>query len=320
MRPLVSVIVPNYNHAKYLTARMDSILNQSYPDFEVIILDDCSKDASRGIIEGYRSNPKVSNIVYNQENSGSPFIQWNKGIRLSRGSLIWIAESDDHCALNFLEETVRKMESYPSAGLVFSQSLERDDILGTESLSFEHSPRFRIAFKQSYFEKGPREITEKLAYENTIPNASGVLFRKSIFEQVGGADESMKLCGDWFLWVKILLISDVYFISEPLNLFRLTNISVRTRFSKVQTFNERMKILGYMRDNGIKGIPAKELTLIRGLFNSFKLPDLKKPVRMVLSDSGTLNKLLLMVPAFALSIIDRVTGNFSRIQKKMNFN
>ncbi len=319
MKPLVTVIVPNYNHAKYLSERLDSILNQSYQDFEVIILDDCSTDNSREVIENYRSNPKISNIVYNERNSGSPFIQWNKGIRLSRGSLIWIAESDDYCALTFLEETVRKMESYPSAGLVYTQSLERDEMSGAESISFENSPRFRKSFRNSYFEKGPREITKKLAYENTIPNASGVLFRKSIFEQVGGADESMKLCGDWFLWVKILLISDVYFISEPLNIFRLTNISVRNRFSKVQTFAERMKILAYMRDSGIKGIRAKELTLIRGLFNSFKLPDLQKPIRMVMSDSGTPNKLLL-IPAFALSIVDRITGNFSRIQKKMSSN
>ena len=86
--PLVSIIVPNYNHAKYLPARMDSILNQSFQDFEVIILDDCSTDNSRTVIESYRDCEKVTNIVYNEVNSGSPFIQWNKGVNLARGSLI----------------------------------------------------------------------------------------------------------------------------------------------------------------------------------------------------------------------------------------
>ncbi len=314
----VSVILPNYNHGKYLDERISSIINQTFQNFELIILDDHSTDNSKSIIEKYRSHPKISHIEFNEVNSGSPFRQWNKGIEISQGPLIWIAESDDFCKINFLEETVAKMNTFPSVGLVYTQSLELDEISGKEYISFKDSPRFKQAFNNSYFANGRIEVSEKLTYENTIPNASGVLFRKSVFRKVGGADESMNLCGDWFLWVKILLASDIYFIAEPLNVFRLTNISVRTRFSKVQTFIERMKILRWMRDNGIKKIPAKELVLIRNLFNSFKLQDLKKPVQMVMSDDRTGNKLFLMIPAFALSIVDRITGKISRIQKTMN--
>ena len=77
---MVSIIVPNYNHAPYLEQRFDSIYNQTYQDFEVIILDDCSTDASKSIIEKYRNHPKTKHIVYNSSNSSSPFKQWNKGI------------------------------------------------------------------------------------------------------------------------------------------------------------------------------------------------------------------------------------------------
>ncbi|ENV48656.1 hypothetical protein P255_00165 [Acinetobacter brisouii CIP 110357] len=73
----VSVIIPNYNHHKFLHARLDSILKQTYQNFEIIILDDCSTDESRDIIELYRNHPKVSHIIYNTKNSGSSFIQWN---------------------------------------------------------------------------------------------------------------------------------------------------------------------------------------------------------------------------------------------------
>ena len=66
--PLVSVIIPNYNHAAFLKRRIESILNQSLQDFELIILDDSSWDDSRGIIETYRGNLKISNIVYNDKN------------------------------------------------------------------------------------------------------------------------------------------------------------------------------------------------------------------------------------------------------------
>ncbi len=80
--PTVSVIVPNYNHAPFLTGRIESILRQTFRDFELIILDDHSSDQSKQIISSYQGNPKVSNIIYNDSNSGSPFRQWNKGIAM----------------------------------------------------------------------------------------------------------------------------------------------------------------------------------------------------------------------------------------------
>ena len=76
--PNVSVIIPNYNHALYLQVRLDSVFNQTYQDFEVIILDDCSTDNSREIIEKYANNPKTSHIIFNDVNSGSTIKQWEK--------------------------------------------------------------------------------------------------------------------------------------------------------------------------------------------------------------------------------------------------
>lgn len=104
--PLVSVIVPNYNHARFLDERMETILGQTYQNFEVIILDDKSTDESKEVIERYRGNAKVSAIVYNEENSGSPFKQWYKGFQLCKGEIVWIAESDDSCEPTFLESLV----------------------------------------------------------------------------------------------------------------------------------------------------------------------------------------------------------------------
>ena len=99
----VSVIIPNYNHAQYLPERIESVFGQTYPNYEVIILDDCSTDNSREVIEQYRTNPHVSQIIYNEENSGGVFKQWKKGLSLAKGDLLWIAESDDKCENTFLE-------------------------------------------------------------------------------------------------------------------------------------------------------------------------------------------------------------------------
>ena len=98
--PLVSVIIPNYNHARFLIERIDSVLNQSYKNFEIIVLDDKSTDNSVEIIMKYSNNKHVSQIVINDENSGSPFLQWQKGFKLAKGELVWIAESDDYCVDN----------------------------------------------------------------------------------------------------------------------------------------------------------------------------------------------------------------------------
>ncbi|MFN9114867.1 MAG: glycosyltransferase family 2 protein, partial [Bacteroidota bacterium] len=100
----VSVIVPNYNHSRFLRKRIDSILNQTYQNFELIILDDNSNDDSVSVIEEYHSCSSISHIVYNQVNSGSTFKQWEKGLSLAKGDWIWIAESDDMCSSLFLQE------------------------------------------------------------------------------------------------------------------------------------------------------------------------------------------------------------------------
>lgn len=86
-KPLVSVIIPNYNHAQFLDERIQTVLNQTYQNFELIILDDKSTDNSLEVINKYKNDPHVSEIVVNEENSGSTFKQWHKGFELAKGLL-----------------------------------------------------------------------------------------------------------------------------------------------------------------------------------------------------------------------------------------
>src|SRR5688572_1870647 len=120
---LVTVIIPNYNHASYLRQRIESVLNQTYKNIELIILDDCSTDNSREIIEKYRGHPKVSHIVYNEKNSGSTFKQWKKGIELAKGEWIWIAESDDWCEHTLLENLVHPFTKYSDISFAYCSLL-----------------------------------------------------------------------------------------------------------------------------------------------------------------------------------------------------
>lgn len=118
----VSVIVPNYNHEKYLRQRIESIISQTFQDFELILMDDCSTDNSRDILLSYKNKPHVTHVLLNEQNSGSPFKQWEKGILLAKGKFIWIAESDDYADSGFLENTVRLLEEHPEASICLTGS------------------------------------------------------------------------------------------------------------------------------------------------------------------------------------------------------
>ncbi|TXN72117.1 glycosyltransferase family 2 protein, partial [Methylobacterium sp. WL8] len=106
--PKVSIIVPNFNHAPYLNERLKSIYDQTYKNFEVILLDDCSYDESAKILTKFANTHKNNTRLFiNKKNSGGVFNQWKKGFSLAIGELIWIAESDDYCSSDFLSELVK---------------------------------------------------------------------------------------------------------------------------------------------------------------------------------------------------------------------
>ncbi len=114
--PVVSTIVPNYNHARFLPQRLDSILAQTFKDYELIVLDDASTDNSREVLERYARQAPIQ-LVFNGTNSGSPFIQWRKGAELARGEYLWIAESDDYADPRLLETLAGELQRNPKVGL-----------------------------------------------------------------------------------------------------------------------------------------------------------------------------------------------------------
>ena len=173
----VSVIVPNYNHAQFLEQRVNSLLSQTYIDFEIIIVDDASSDESIAILEAYRYHPKVSLLLVNDTNSGSPFKQWKKGIEHASGEFIWIAESDDYCSSEFLEECMKVIGDDPAIGLVYTQSVDVD-VNGEEiGDRLQYTDQFKPnIWKENFSMQGNDFIRNYLSHKNVIPNASAVLF------------------------------------------------------------------------------------------------------------------------------------------------
>jgi glycosyltransferase involved in cell wall biosynthesis len=236
---LISVILPNYNHAAFLQERIDSILFQTYEDFELIILDDCSSDNSREIIEKYKDHRKVSHIVYNNKNSGSPFKQWKKGIDLAKGEFIWIAESDDWSDKNFLV-AIAPFLSEEQVSLAYCRSFGVYE--NNQQVIFKWGEIIEPSLweKDQTF-KGKEFIDTFLKYRNVIPNASAVVFKKKYFKDIDKLFQ-MRYAGDWLLWVKIAEKGDIAYCSKPFNYFRFHDASTRGRKSFME---ERRKIREY---------------------------------------------------------------------------
>jgi glycosyltransferase involved in cell wall biosynthesis len=213
--PRVSIIIPNYNHARFLSERIESVLDQSFQDFEVIFLDDASTDNSLEVFKRYAGDARIRSI-FNETNSGSPFKQWNKGLKEAQGEYIWIAESDDFADKLFLEKLVSVLNSHPEVGIAYSQSYNVDENSKVKGLVSLPGARWRNNFKRS----GREELIESYMFNNTIPNASAVLFRTECYNALGGVPEGMRLAGDWYLWAKFMTRYDIFYLSAPLNYYR----------------------------------------------------------------------------------------------------
>ena len=217
----VSVIVPNYNHARFLRKRVDSILGQTFQDFELILLDDCSTDDSRLILSQYADDARVR-IEVNGANSGSPFKQWTKGVRLARGEYVWIAESDDYADSQMLERLVAVLDAQPEVVFVNCRSRRvfedgrLDDYADLYLVELD-----RDKWTDDFNVDGREECRNYFVHLNPVCNASSVVFRRAVYDRVGGADERLRYCGDWKIWAAMALNGRVAHVKEALNYHRL---------------------------------------------------------------------------------------------------
>lgn len=213
----VSIIIPNYNHSAYLKERIDSVLSQTYPNIEVIILDDCSTDNSKDLLLNYQFNSKVKTIIFNKVNSGSTFHQWKKGLSIATGDYVWFAESDDVADTNFLSETTSILDNNDNVGIVQTQSFiytNKSEILNV--FPNNHTP---FDWTKDFYSDGIPFIKKAMFVKNSLENASAILFRKSVFNS-NPIDTKYILNGDWVTYINILKNTNFYHIGKPLNYFR----------------------------------------------------------------------------------------------------
>ncbi|MBP5366493.1 MAG: glycosyltransferase [Bacteroidales bacterium] len=228
--PLVSIIVPNYNYARFLRQRMESVLNQTYCNTEIIILDDCSTDESASIIKQYvGTDDRIKCFIENSENSGSPFRQWAKGISFANGEFIWIAESDDDADLTLLAECVKLLVANPQASLCYTGSYTVDENNNPTDIEYDNWTEEHLKHPFAIYD-GKKFVSHNMYWTNYIYNASCVVFRKSAYDKLTDTSwQQMKSCGDWHFWTMMATVGDVISIHQKLNKFRRHSNSVTAR-------------------------------------------------------------------------------------------
>lgn len=242
----VSVILPNYNYSRYLGERIEGILNQSFQDFELIMLDDCSTDGSMEIMNRYKDDPHVTAIVENDKNSGSPFVQWMKGISMAQGEYVWIAEADDVAEKDFLQQCVEALDNNPVAAVCYTRSLRMDE--NNNPLPTKKEREAEVPY--TVFD-GKEFASRNMYWRCYIENASAVVFRRQAYMQ---CDVSrcleMHSSGDWLFWFKMCMQGDVIRVQRPLNHFRQHTASVTKRaISEGICFFEDADILRIIEDS-----------------------------------------------------------------------
>jgi glycosyltransferase involved in cell wall biosynthesis len=207
--PLVSFVVPCYKHGHFLAECVESILGQTYPNLEVLIMDDCSPDDTPAIARSI-ADPRVRH-VRNERNLGH-LANYNKGIGLATGKYVWLINVDDYLRRPYvLERFVATLERHPSAAYVICPAVR---VLGCQEAEpfGSHGPA-DVVFS------GP-QFLERLARGNCVPTPAAMV-RKASYERRGMFPLDLPHSGDWYQWCNHALYGGVAYLAEPMVCYRI---------------------------------------------------------------------------------------------------
>lgn len=230
----ISVVVPNYNYSKYLYQRIYSILTQNYKIYELIILDDCSTDNSREIIDEIVNECKdYINIkkIYNKKNSGRAFIQWENGFTKATGDYVWIAEADDYCTSDFLNHLVNNIKEDTIISYSDTAFIDSDGNLILKSIVPEIDVMKTGHWNKTYNNSGLDEFNNYTFLNCTIANVSSAIFKKSDYTKEFSLAKQYHQAGDWIFYAQLMHKGSISYYNKPLNFYRVhgNNISSVTK-------------------------------------------------------------------------------------------
>ena len=232
--PLVSVVMPAYNSEKYISEAIESILNQSFKNFEFIIVDDCSTDATFKIIDGYAKKDNRIIVLKNKSNLNVAKSR-NRGIARAKGKYIATMDSDDEA----LPSRLQDQWDYLNSGRDIAICIGNINIIN-ENGEFQYTREYPIYDK---------DLKRKVYRYNPFPNPTTVCL-KTVYEKIGGYDSSYALNEDFDFWLRAGVYYKFGNCGKVVLGYRVTSNSAshgRLRLTEKITFKLRWKAykLGY---------------------------------------------------------------------------
>jgi len=247
----VSVVIPNYNYSKYIIERIDSILLQTYPVYELIILDDCSTDDSVKVIENKIKTIEDVKVTFikNKENSHSVFSQWQKGFKAAKGDYVWIAEADDSCDPRFLEKNMQGFKDNVVMSYSESKRIDETNHITGSSCRDWFAGIDGNHWAKDFIHNGKLELQTALYFCNTIPNVSAVVFKNNpkMIDYIENAKQ-FRISGDWYVYFQLLQTGDVAYSASSYNYFRKHKGSESTDIKKSIELKECLTIQKMIRE------------------------------------------------------------------------
>lgn len=223
--PLVSVVVTSYNHADYLRERMDSLINQTYSNFEIIVIDDFSSDHSSEVLEEYSKYKNVSILILDK-NYGYSHTS-NLGIKLSNGKYIMFAECDDYSNKDQIKILMSNFFSRDNIGVVFSGSnmVDGNGKKYGEDIQWRNKHFRGLCNENRIIDSN---LISRFFLEScVIPNLSAAIIKKNVLTAVNGFSTDFTASADWDMWCRVASTTDFYYVTEQLNNFRNHRTTVR---------------------------------------------------------------------------------------------
>lgn len=249
----ITAVIPNYNYARYLDERIDSILYQTYPVSEIIILDDCSTDNSieliRQRIHDNKTGIKIT-LIENQINSGNVFSQWQKAFEVSKSEFVWIAEADDSCDSRFLETVMQGFED-DEVVISYCESLTMDEnnVLLMGDLRVWIDLFNTGKWEHNYVKDGKEEVAETMCINNTIANVSSAVIRNDDYYDILEGAKQYKLAGDWYTYMNILKRGKIAYFRDSFNYHRMQTQGLTLSTSHEKEFEEIVRLQDFALNN-----------------------------------------------------------------------
>lgn len=241
MNSLVSVVIPTYNRASMLKEAIESVLVQTYQDWELIVVDDGSTDKTPAIVASYRGSCR--SISYIRQPQQGQFAALNTGLSRTRGEFIAPLDDDDAWLPDKLETQVAYLERYPEISLVYCPMIVMDSTGQTGTR--KPSNRWQDTFQE-------------LLRHNFIPMT--VMVRRTCFDEVGVFDASLSRSGDYDMWLRIACGYRFESIQEPLALFRWHSKNKTTHVNALH-YACHVRIFQKLSEN--PDLPAKYRMLVK---------------------------------------------------------